>query len=132
MATIDDANGVVEGLPFLLEKSCIIGSCFIFGEGQDVDILCLRHAEAHLPEDAADLRLKGWAVNGGKEYPIQSAWFAARKGAANVLVTTDSEFYAAMWGAAKVCKFLYDSDLLLKEDRDTRVGIHRTLTGECL
>lgn len=131
MATLDDANGVVEGLNFPIEKHRFIGSAFINGEGQDVDILI--ETGAGLDDVSYDLKQDGWDVsNDTGQYPSEAGWFAARRGAVNLLITTDPEFYWAMGKAADVCKNLVHRGKIAGSDKEARVIIHRTLTGERL
>lgn len=138
MANLDDAKGVVEGLSFPTEKHRFVGSAFINGEGKDVDILILctetvRKFPLDLDAVAYELRSNGWEVNAASDdYPSAAGWFAARKGLVNLLITTDPEFYWAMGKGADVCKNLVHRGKLAGSDKEARVLIHRTLTGEDL
>lgn len=125
MATMKDAEGWAEGLGLTVKRQAIIGSTYIFGEGADVDVLL---EVDNLEDVAAQLALKGWDV--AVEYEITDDWFAARKGLVNLLVCSDTDHYCNMLGAAWVCRALYLVGKLEAWDKDTRVIIHRALTGE--
>lgn len=130
MATLDDAKGVVEGLSFPIEAHRFVGTCFINGEGQDVDILILTLTD--LDDTASGLKEQGWAASTSEEYPSDAGWFAARKGLINLLITADEEFYWAMSKGADVCRNLVAAGKIDAKDKDARIIIHRTLTGEAL
>lgn len=133
MATLEDAKGVVEGLDFPVEKHRFVGSAFINGEGKDVDILILRAEHVDLDECCWELKRHDWDCSAASDdYPSAAGWFSARKGLVNLLITTDPEFYWAMGKGADVCKNLVTRGKIAADDKDARVLIHRTLTGEGL
>lgn len=131
MAKLTDADGVVEGLPFKVETHTFIGSALIFGEGNDVDILLLVNRD--LLECHDDLKERGWATPGSEFYSMdEDNWFSARKGVVNLLVTDSQEHYDHMAMGALICYNLNKAGRLPRDDKDMRVIIHRTLTGEDL
>ena len=128
MATIDQAAGVVESLPFKVLRHQLTGSAWFFGEGKDVDILV---ETADINDALVELDYTGWAIADGYETLNANGWFAARKGDINLLVcSNDGEHFVNMAGGAWVCKALALSGLLRADDKDTRILIHRALTGE--
>ena len=128
MATIDQATGVVESLPFKVLRHQLTGSAWFFGEGKDVDILV---EAADINDAIVELDYTGWVIAEGYEELKADGWCAARKGDINLLVcSSDGEHYVNMVGGALVCKALALSGLLRADDKDTRILIHRALTGE--
>lgn len=128
--SIDAAQGVVESLPFKVLRHQLTGSAWFFGEGKDVDIL----VEVTDIEDAhLELEDSGWDVSDGYESLKANGWFAARKGDINLLVCdSDGEHYVNMVGGAWVCKALALAGILRSDDKETRITIHRALTGELI
>lgn len=128
--SIDKAEGVVESLPFKVLRHQLSGSAWFFGEGKDIDIL----VEVADIEDAhLELEESGWDVSDGYEALKTSGWFAARKGDINLLVCdVNGEHFVNMVGGAWVCKALALAGVLRADDKDTRITIHRALTGELI
>ena len=128
MATIDQAAVVVEALQFKVLRHQLTGSAWFFGEGKDVDILI---EVADISDAAAELDDSGWSIADGYESLKVNGWFAARKGDINLLVCgAEGEHFVNMVGGAWVCKALALAGILRADDKDTRITIHRALTGE--
>lgn len=125
MVTAAAAEGWSKRIGLPVKRHQIIGSCYIFGEGKDVDILV---EVSDIEEWHHVLSDEGWDMADG--YENIDGWFAARKGDLNLLVCEDEEHYCNMLGAAWVCRALYLNGQLTPQDKDTRVLIHRALTGE--
>lgn len=126
--SIDKAAGVIEALPFKVLRHQLTGSAWFFGEGNDVDILI---EVADINDAAFELDDRGWSVADGYESLKVNGWFAARRGDINLLVCSDDgEHYVNMVGGAWVCKALALAGILRADDKDTRITIHRALTGE--
>lgn len=114
-----------------VENRAIVGSVHIFGEGKDVDLLVLVPEDAYLGEVAADVSDKGWKCDNRTIYESEeSNWFSARKGKYNLLLTRSADFYAAFILAADICQGLAKRGVLIYEDRDSRVLIHKLCRGD--
>lgn len=129
MAVASDADELIRKLPIGYIDFELIGSCFIYGEGKDVDILILVGGDFAEKHDA--LEIAGWVIPECESYRMdEDNWFSARKGLVNLLVTNSAEHYNAMFMGAKISKALADAGKLPKDDKWMRVIIHRALTGE--
>lgn len=121
------AEGALDNFPGGFQRSAVIGTVFIFGEGNDVDILVETDGKLDLDEVCQELMSRDWEINGGSGYEVNGDWFSAREGDRNLIITDCCHFYNAMLGGATVCKMLAERGKLDRQDRDTRVLIHRTL-----
>lgn len=105
--------------------SAIVGSTYINGFGNDVDVLvrvCGRE------KAVLDLIHAGFAVEGnpGSYEPGDGEFESLRRGDTNALITEDAEFYEKWVRAAEVCKYVHG---LLPQgiNRDGRVHIHQLI-----
>ena len=95
----------------------LVGSEYIFGEGNDTDILWLTEnavsGRQYLIESGYDCE-----SDTRPEYD-DAKFYSLRQGRVNILVCADKEYYEKFLLAAEVCK-----GLQLK-DRDDRVLVHK-------
>jgi hypothetical protein len=128
MVTIHDDAGVGP-MPFTVIAQRMVGSCYMFGRGQDIDIMMLVRGD--LFEHHDNLKERGWRTPTPEFYSMdEDNWFSAKRGVYNLLVTTSEEHYEAMAKGSDVCKALADAGKLDPADKDMRILIHRVMTGE--
>lgn len=98
-------------------QTAIVGSVYILGEGNDLDVL-VRAEDAN---DAMDrLETEGYRPTGNPSGE-EDDFLTLRKGHINVIVTQSQEFFDNFLEAAEVCKLL---KLTSKQDR---IAVHRVL-----
>lgn len=112
--TWKETGNFLRSLPVHIEAS-LVGSTYILGEGNDVDIMWLVSDY----QEATRLLIKdGYEYD--KDYE-DDRFASLRKGEVNVIVTAEEERYRNTLIAAEVCKYLKVAE------RDDRIAVHRII-----
>lgn len=110
----EETNNFLHRLPVHMEAS-LVGSTYILGEGNDVDIMWLVSDY----QEATRLLIKdGYEYD--KDYE-DDRFASLRKGEVNVIVTAEGLRYRNTLIAAEVCKYLK------VWERDDRIAVHRII-----
>ena len=105
----------------------LVGSMYIVGEGQDIDVLVLVQVLGN--NDIQALEIEGWEYGGS--IPGEGCgdnWISLKKKDINLLVTSDKEYYDKWITAAEVCKYLQDSGVILTKQQ--RVSVHSIIMDD--
>lgn len=97
-----------------------VGSSYIQGEGQDLDLVMLTPTGFGGPE-VMSLGYSWTGVDSGEEDEFKTY----RKGHVNLITTDDPDFLEQFKRSAEVCRFLYESYGL--GDKTLRIAIHRLI-----
>lgn len=97
----------------------LVGSVYICGEGEDLDILFLvdnlEQVEALLKKDSS------WTISENAFYALPGDFFSARKGTWNALFVSDVAYFKLWLAASRLCRVL---KLTNKADR---VAVHKII-----
>lgn len=121
--------------PFTPEVE-LVGTMFINGEGNDYDYVVFEPEGRQLDHMADDLEARGFkrsSPESKEESGNEDGWVALRKGKANVMLTTDPEFFEQFKAAARVCKYVQglasngEISMFDPLTREQRIKIHRII-----
>lgn len=98
-------------------ETCLVGSSYILGSGEDIDCLLL---VSNLQSATESAQLCGYEKEGGESYDT-STFYSLRKGDLNILLTEDLSFYSGFKASADVCRFLKVAN------KPDRIAVHRRL-----
>lgn len=106
------------------KTSDLVGSLYIIGEGNDIDIIALVSDKT---EARCAARVNGFRYT-GEDSGEEDDFDTFRKGDINLMITENSEFHANFLQASEVCRFLFEQCGI--SDRATRVAVHRIIMHE--
>lgn len=99
---------------FKYTKAALVGTTFILGKGNDIDIICL---VSDLEEGVTQLD-ESWVLSDDEHYDDLGRFCSLRQGEYNLLLVADSLYFDNWIKAAEVCKYLEIAD------RTKRVDVH--------
>ena len=103
----------------------LVGSTYIYGGGNDIDILVLLDRAIPLCPDVDALRLPGWEY-GGSTPKSGDKWCSWKQGIINILVTADQTYFNDWVTAAEVCKYLFLKRGIVL-DKPERIAVHEII-----
>ena len=95
----------------------VVGSTYVFGEGNDKDVLVLVENAIQARNHALE---RGWRLETTREYE-GTKFYSLRRGDDNVLIVEDPEYYADFLTASEVCRYLQLAD------KNDRVMVHKII-----
>ena len=114
-----------EDLSLRAKRIELVGSTYIYGEGNDIDILILLDSTGGSIEE---LRLPGWEY-GGSTPKSGDKWCSWKQGHINLLVTGDETYFNAWVTAAEVCKYLFLKRSIVL-DKPERIAVHAIIMDD--
>jgi hypothetical protein len=103
----------------------LVGSTYIHGQGNDIDILVLLDSTGGSVDE---LRLPGW-VYGGSTPKSGDKWCSWKQGDINLLVTADQTYFNAWVTATEVCKYLFLKRGIVL-DKPERIAVHAIIMDD--
>jgi len=103
----------------------LVGSTYIYGGGNDIDILVLLDSTGGSIEE---LRLPSWEY-GGSTPKSGDKWCSWKQGDINLLVTEDQTYFNAWVTAAEVCKYLFLKRGVVL-DKPDRIAVHAIIMDD--
>ena len=103
----------------------LVGSTYIYGQGNDIDILVLLDSNG---VGVDELRLPGW-VYGGSTPKSGDGWCSWKQGDINLLVTEDQTYFNSWVTAAEVCKYLFLKRGVVL-DKPDRIAVHAIIMDD--
>ena len=105
----------------------LVGSTYIYGQGNDIDILVLLNTAAPTYTSIETLVLPGW-VYGGSTPKSGDGWCSWKQGDINLLVTDDETYFNAWVTAAEVCKYIALRGVKL--EKPDRIAVHAIIMDD--
>jgi hypothetical protein len=105
----------------------LVGSTYIHGQGNDIDILVLLDSAAPTCLSVASLILPGW-IYGGSTPKSGDGWCSWKQGDINLLVTADQTYFNAWVTAAEVCRYLALRGVKL--EKPDRIAVHAIIMDD--
>ena len=103
----------------------LVGSTYIYGGGNDIDILVLLD---NTGGSVDELRLPGWEY-GGSTPKSGDGWCSWKQGDINLLVTADQTYFNDWVTASEVCKYLFLKRGIVLEKPD-RIAVHAIIMDD--
>lgn len=98
------------------------GSTAINGSGNDVDVIVLQDNPL-IWGDFFYMKLYGWELCGDDAYKECSGFMALRKGAINLILVENAEYYRGWEKARDVCIWLREKHGI--SDKEARIAVHQ-------
>ena len=105
----------------------LVGSIYIYGQGNDIDILVLLDRDIPMCPSVNSLMLPGW-VYGGSTPKSGERWCSWKQGDINLLVTADQKYFNDWVTAAEVCKYLALRGVKL--EKPDRIAVHAIIMDD--
>ena len=103
----------------------LVGSTYIYGGGNDIDILVLLD---NTDGSVDELRLPGWEY-GGSTPKSGDKWCSWKRWDINLLVTADQTYFNDWITAAEVCKYLFLKRGIVL-DKPDRISVHAIIMDD--